>query len=64
VAISFFEKTAAWEPEARISAEQALIHPWITGSSSQMPMTSKDIIKAFKGQAEFNKVNHFYILVN
>ena len=29
-AISFFEKTAAFEPEARITAEQALLHPWIT----------------------------------
>ncbi|CAD8160179.1 unnamed protein product [Paramecium octaurelia] len=55
-AISFFEKTAAWEPEARLTAEQALIHPWISGVNSQMPMSSKDIIQTFKCQNEFHQM--------
>ncbi|CAK69855.1 unnamed protein product (macronuclear) [Paramecium tetraurelia] len=55
-AISFFEKTAAWEPEARLTAEQALIHPWISGVNSQMPMSSKDIIQTFKCQNQFHQV--------
>ncbi|CAD8080002.1 unnamed protein product [Paramecium sonneborni] len=55
-AISFFEKTAAWEPEARLTAEQALIHPWISGSNNQMPMSSKDIIQTFKCQNEFHQM--------
>ncbi|CAD8101711.1 unnamed protein product [Paramecium sonneborni] len=63
-AISFFEKTAAFEPEARITAEQALLHPWITCQSSETYiMTSKEIFQAYKGIAIFTKFQKLIVFL-
>ncbi|CAD8108920.1 unnamed protein product [Paramecium sonneborni] len=63
-AISFFEKTAAFEPEARITAEQALLHPWITCQSSETQiMTSKEIFQAYKGIAIFTKFQKLIVFL-
>ncbi|CAD8188343.1 unnamed protein product [Paramecium pentaurelia] len=63
-AISFFEKTAAFEPEARITAEQALLHPWITSQSSETQiMTSKEIFQAYKGILIFTKFLKLFVFL-
>ncbi|CAD8184898.1 unnamed protein product [Paramecium octaurelia] len=63
-AISFFEKTAAFEPEARITAEQALLHPWITCQQSETQiMTSKEIFQAYRGIIIFTKFQKFIVFI-
>ncbi|CAD8199697.1 unnamed protein product [Paramecium pentaurelia] len=63
-AISFFEKTVAFEPEARITAEQALLHPWITSQSSETYiMTSKEIFQAYRGIFIFTKFQKLIVFL-
>ncbi|CAD8067816.1 unnamed protein product [Paramecium primaurelia] len=48
---NFFKKCAAINPEARMSAEQALMHPWITGEGDLgQPITIHDRMAIFQNK--------------
>ncbi|CAD8070034.1 unnamed protein product [Paramecium sonneborni] len=48
---NFFKKCAAINPEARMSAEQALMHPWITGEGDLgQPITIHDRMTIFQNK--------------
>ncbi|CAK77196.1 unnamed protein product (macronuclear) [Paramecium tetraurelia] len=48
---NFFRKCAAINPEARMSAEQALMHPWITGEGDLgQPITIHDRMTIFQNK--------------